>query len=236
MALFNHLRLVKFNKGKDLAIKYEDNTLIVIKVNTAKKLFTDFCSQKFINELASMSTLTKGTAQEAEIAGVLNQLYAKAKKQHYNNDFVKPIETKSKDYKNFLMAARILIEFKVTPEQYIQAQIEGYSFTGKFPSIKMLCNSYARDNVLNYLNKDVALAKKQKEEDDKKLIITKFDRETEFMKNPKYTDIYDAWKRGEEITYKQAKFMYDIQMIRNERVSRWLKDLVKELREKDKTE
>lgn len=228
MGLFDDLSL-KRDKNSDLVIKYDQESLLVIRTRVAKKILKDYISKKFLDEISTWSVTTSIDAETIRLADELNAVYTQLKTQFYDNKNLKKINNKTKGFKDLIKSAKLIQEFQTTTTEFVHAQIDGLSFAHTFPKPTQLHGEGAQQRFLDYVHKKKISV--ELETETKKLYITKTDKETPVRENPKWLDIYEKMK-NEEATYLEVKFIADVQLLRSGRISPEIQDALDELKPK----
>lgn len=139
--------------------------------------------------------ISKLTSKLHRHAMKLSKVYVVRKRKFFGRT-IKPITSKSKDFKLFIAAANLMRKYKLRPSEFMDAQLEGLKFVndgkGTFPSAKQLSTQGAEDRLLAHISKE-----KSKSEIHADGSLTNEDKSVPLGKNPKYLQLVDKMNAGE---------------------------------------
>ena len=214
MGFFSDFTLIKNKRG--YVVRYGGDPLMQIYSKSFVQVFKDYASQKFINDMVPLSTNERKDDVSKDVASKLEKYYTIRKRDYYGNKKIKRIEHTSTDYAHFLKASQIVRNHEVSVKDFLDAQMAGLSFVndgeGTFPKPAQLSSSGSEDRLVVYIS-DKTSDKKPKEE--KRLELTRYDRENELKSNPKFMDRYEKVKNN-KATLQDAYFVHDCMIVRKD--------------------
>ncbi len=227
MGFFDEFKLVKKKSG--VVVKYKTATLMTINPKTFQDLIYDHLSKKMIEEISSRITPSSTSRKTNSLAIKLLAAYNSMRKEYYKNPRLKNFVVKSKEYKYFVQASEFLSTHNVTPESFLNAQVEGLSFVnngaGTFPKPNQLATLEAEERLMKSTfaestKKDIANVKR--------LELNRSDRDTPLMENSRFVSRYNKVK-NKTANLQDTYFVYDCMLERKGNVTSTVNDYLEGL-------
>lgn len=221
MALFTDLKVSQDN-NKNIKVTYLDKPFIVIKTKVLAEIVQRYAYKSFIDKLKEVPRVEEPDRKLRITAGKIEDIYTSKKRKHHSDRkrIIKSIQKDTKDYDYILKAAQMCLDLSVTPKEYVDAQIEGLRFTGKYPTIKQLVATQAKDRVLEFVRE---LTREEVEESIK---LTKDDKTLYFLDNKKFMNIYEKIMNEEEVPIEEAVYCSKVVSVFKDKPDNYIEEYI----------
>ena len=155
--------------------------------------------------------------QEFLDAEKLARIYIVKKKQYYNRQTFKPVDTKSREFNYFIDAVKLTFSFESNFDTFLDAQMKGLEFAGVFPTPKQLTGDGAEKRLLDYTS-SMSKADKTK--------TSYLDYE---LGSDKYRQLNKDYKANYEMEVHEVEFLIEYNRRNHNQVPNSLNEYLEEL-------
>ena len=233
MAFFDNLKLIR--KKTQYSITYKDKLLLSVKPEVLGLIIKDYSTQKFLKELSKLIK-SKDIDNEFISEGMLLvSAYTTRKKRYYRNTKITKIKNSDKEFLHFIKASKLIKKHQVSPKLFLDAQIKGMAFlnegAGIFPKPSQLATSGAEDRLIQHMANEGLTD--TGETAINRIKITRDDKETALMENPKFVEYYEKMEDG-SANLVEAYFIHDCMLARKGRVTKMVDEYIEKLKDRSK--
>lgn len=218
MGFFDDLKLKKDGNG-NLKVTYNTRPFITVNIECVHEIISDYATKKFLNRIGKLKVeIEPENNQELLDSEKLARIYIVKKKQYYNRQNFKPVDTKSREFNYFIDAVKLMFSFESDFNTFIDAQINGLEFAGTFPTPRQLTGDGAEKRLLDYTSSKVNTAKTK---------ISYQDLETG---SDKYRKLNRDFKSNYEMEVHEIEFLIEYHSKNHNQVPNSLTDYLEELK------
>ena len=220
MSFFNDLKLKK-DGNSNLKVTYNTKPFITVNIECIHNIISDYTTKKFLSRIGKLKVEEPANGQEFLDAEKLARIYIVKKKQYYNRQNFKAIDTKSREFNYFIDAVKLMFNFESDFNTFMEAQIKGLEFAGVFPTPKQLTSDSAEKRLLDYTSSKVNTTK------------TKFKSYDFEVGSFRYRELNREFKGGYEMTTSEMEFLIEYYIKNHNQVPNSLTEYLEELKVAD---
>lgn len=217
MGFFDDLKLKKDGNG-NLKVTYNTKPFITVNIECVHNIISDYATKKFLTRVGKLKADEPANDQEFLDAEKLARVYIVKKKQYYNRQTFRPIDTKSREFNFFIDAVKLMFELESDFNTFVDAQIKGLEFCNAFPTPKQLSSEGAEKRFLDYTSTKVNTTK------------TKISYQDYEIGSEKYRQLNKDYKDNCEMEIPEMEFLIEYSSRNHNQVPNSMTDYLEELK------